>query len=421
MSHVVGSGDSTAALDHLFDVWEVAHAPGLDFETKVERLFELETEAFGLPYAFLTRAEPAADTQTIEVAAGDHELLQRGERGPLSESYCRKTIADSDGVFHVDDARAEGWADDPAFERFQLGTYVGARVEVDEETFGTFCFASSAPRGEPLTAEERQLVDLLATWVSDQLTARRRARDPSDEVEELVRTVTHDLRSPLSVAQGRVRLLEESMREAVDEVQTAHERMDTIIERLLVLARVDQPVTDPVTVDLDGCARTAWDMVPTGDARLDISCESTRIVADRGRLGSLFENLFRNSVEHGSTSSRVGPADSVERGSTDNRTAEPTKETEGTGGTADEVAVEVGLLADGNGFYVADDGRGIPPAEREVVFDPGYSGATDGTGFGLSIVERIADAHGWRVRATRSGAGGARFEFTGVEFVPADG
>lgn len=69
-----------------------------------------------------------------------------------------------------------------------------------------------------------------------------------------------------------------------------------------------------------------------------------------------------------------------------------------------------------NGFYVADDGPGVPADERDQVFEFGHSGG-DGTGSGLAIVRSIAEAHDWTVSLTDSESGGARFEFTGVEFV----
>jgi len=78
------------------------------------------------------------------------------------------------------------------------------------------------------------------------------------------------------------------------------------------------------------------------------------------------------------------------------------------------VAVTVGALPDG--FYIEDDGPGIPADERDDVFDAGYSTTEEGTGFGLSIVQQIADAHGWDIRVTDGSDGGARFEITGVEF-----
>jgi signal transduction histidine kinase len=78
------------------------------------------------------------------------------------------------------------------------------------------------------------------------------------------------------------------------------------------------------------------------------------------------------------------------------------------------VTVSVGTTDDG--FYVADTGPGVPESAREWIFEAGHSTAEAGTGFGLRTVEQIADAHGWEVGVTESERGGARFEFTGVEF-----
>lgn len=98
-------------------------------------------------------------------------------------------------------------------------------------------------------------------------------------------------------------------------------------------------------------------------------------------LKQIFEDLFRNAVEHGDA----------------------------------DVTLTVGELADG--FYIEDDGVGIPEDEREAVFEPGYSTSQEDSGFGLSIVGRVVDAHGWEIRLTDGADGGARFEITGVDFV----
>jgi signal transduction histidine kinase len=65
---------------------------------------------------------------------------------------------------------------------------------------------------------------------------------------------------------------------------------------------------------------------------------------------------------------------------------------------------------------VEDDGPGIPENERENVFERGYSRAKEGTGYGLSIVNQIAQAHSWDIHVTDGSEGGARFEITGVGF-----
>jgi len=62
-----------------------------------------------------------------------------------------------------------------------------------------------------------------------------------------------------------------------------------------------------------------------------------------------------------------------------------------------------------------DDGRGIPPDERDRILEPGYSTTEDGTGFGLSIVQRAVEAHGWDLAVTESADGGGRFGVTGME------
>jgi signal transduction histidine kinase len=76
---------------------------------------------------------------------------------------------------------------------------------------------------------------------------------------------------------------------------------------------------------------------------------------------------------------------------------------------APAVSTTVGTFEEG--FYVADDGPGIPAPDREAIFEQGYSTDSEGTGIGLSIVRRIVEAHGWRIEVTDSDAGGARFEF----------
>lgn len=68
-----------------------------------------------------------------------------------------------------------------------------------------------------------------------------------------------------------------------------------------------------------------------------------------------------------------------------------------------------GWLDDAEGFYVADDGSGIPEADRDSVFEHGYTTTDEGSGFGMTIVERFADVHGWAI--TDSDTSGAKICF----------
>ncbi|GAB7013052.1 hybrid sensor histidine kinase/response regulator [Halolamina salina] len=211
--------------------------------------------------------------------------------------------------------------------------------------------------------------------ISRDISARK---ERERRLERFASIVSHDLRNPLNVAEGRLELAaEECDSEHLEHVADAHERMNALIDSLLTLAREGEFVTDPEPVEIAEEAANAWAGVVTGDAELRLPAEGT-VVADRSRLAQLFENLFRNAVEHG----------------------------------APGVTITVGDL-DG-GFFVADDGPGVPESERESVFETGYT-TGDGTGFGLAIVEQVAEAHDWSVRLVGSEDGGARFEFTGVD------
>ena len=213
--------------------------------------------------------------------------------------------------------------------------------------------------------------------------SRRKRREAelkrkNERLEEFASIVSHDLRNPLNVAEGHVQLaMADFDIDHLDAVARAHDRMDALIEDLLTLARAGETADEFEPVDLTTTVEQCWDTVDTADATLVAGTDRT-IRAGRGRLRQLLENLIRNAIDHG----------------------------------GENVTVTLGDLDDG--FYVEDTGPGIPETEREDVFDAGYTTATDGTGFGLSIAKQVADTHGWEIRAAGGTGGGARFEITGV-------
>ncbi|WP_281194292.1 PAS domain S-box protein [Halorubrum sp. F4] len=264
-------------------------------------------------------------------------------------------------------------------------------------------------RAVPRHDARTNAVGTLAFYVD--VSERKDLEQEKKRLEEFTSIVSHDLRNPLNVAAGRVDLArDECDSEHLEDAEDALDRMEELIDDLLRLARSGDHVDEAVPIDLEAAVRNCWRNVETADATLVIGIGRT-IRADRSRVSQLFENLFRNSVEHGSTGSRAEPSDSVEHSSTGSRpAADDSVEHGGTG-----VTVTVGELDDG--FFVEDDGTGIPEDVREDVFEAGYSTSTEGTGFGLSIVRQVAEAHGWTIRVTDGSEGGARFEITDVEFV----
>ena len=246
--------------------------------------------------------------------------------------------------------------------------------------------------------------------LQDVTEQKRRERELETQIEtldEFASLVSHDLRSPINVANGYLEQTRATGDLAhLDKVERATARMEDIIDDVLELARNNQDVTDPEAVSVEAIARDAWRHTETNGAMLSVDGD-VRIVADPDRLTRLFENLMRNSVEHGSTGSRAEPDDAIDHGTATNGEGDDMASLTVTVGIADETSTGVTI-------YVADDGVGIPDAERDHVLDSGYTTDENGTGLGLAIVEGIADAHDWDVSVTDSETGGARFEIGGI-------
>lgn len=165
MTHSICRSEADEGLAYLQRLWRLLLAPNIDPQTRLEQLFEHETAEFDLNNALLSSIDQGAETERFDVVYGSHEELKQGITVPLSETYCRKTIAEPEGTFAVSDALAEGWGDDPAYERFGLGSYLGTTVATDTELYGTLCFMSATPRDEPIRDEEKALVEMYSQWV----------------------------------------------------------------------------------------------------------------------------------------------------------------------------------------------------------------------------------------------------------------
>ncbi|WP_137286389.1 PAS domain S-box protein [Halorussus salinisoli] len=322
---------------------------------------------------------PTANTEYVADIFGDLPAFEPGDTAITWEAFADgRTIAFDDvretDLTHREDTplRSGIW--------IPLGSH-GVLAVVSEEVAG---FGS----------DEKQLADLLAATAEaalDRVERERERREHERKLEEqnerldaFASMLAHELRNPLEIAQIYLDMgVERAVGEGDDgsafrEVERALDRIEEMIETLLVVTRRGGSVDTTEVLNLGEVAREWWDdLDPDGTLAVETDRE---ILADPSRLRQLLENLYRNSEEHG------GP-------------------------NAD---VRVGDLEDG--FYVEDDGPGIPPEERADVFEPGYSSSNVGIGFGLAVVEQLVEAHGWDCEITESESGGARFEFTNVEF-----
>jgi len=302
----------------------------------------------------------------------------RVEESPVDEAEVAENTeqeaVDTDATAETESAATEsGWGDDTE-------TVVVETASGDERYVET--------NVRPLTVDDRRSAALVMRDVTERRERKRRLERQNERLEEFASIVSHDLRNPLQVLAGRLQAIEAerdgdreiNLDEHFPSMQRSVDRMQTLIDDLLTLSRQGETVDDPTTVSLAAVAGQAWETTDAPEADLHVRTGRT-VAGEDSRVRQLFENLFRNAVEHG----------------------------------GDDVTIVVDDLADDAGFFVADDGPGIPPDEREAVLEMGYTNSDDGTGIGLGIVTEVATAHGWEVSLTESTDGGARFEFHGVD------
>jgi two-component system sensor kinase FixL len=217
--------------------------------------------------------------------------------------------------------------------------------------------------------------------VSERVQRRDDLEAKNERLTRLASVLSHDLREPLNNARAKLTLAKRTGEdEYIDEVMTVNRRMAQLVDEVLDLTTKGRPIGELESVDLAAVVEDAASALNTEG--IDVEVEVTASLrADRERLRAVLENLFGNAARHAGS----------------------------------DTTVWVGLV-DEDGFFVADDGPGIPPEDRESVFEYGFTTSSEGTGLGLSIVRDVATAHGWESRVVDSRAGGARFEFEGVEF-----
>jgi PAS domain S-box-containing protein len=223
---------------------------------------------------------------------------------------------------------------------------------------------------------------LVVQDVTERKESEQRLQEQNERLESFASMLAHELRNPVTIGQIYTKQLPaDGDAEAVDYIAEAFDRIEDMIDVMLILTRGQEAVDERTPVALSEVTREAWTDVDAPEAVIDIATDQI-VQADETYIRHLFRNLFENAVEHGSA----------------------------------DVTVEVGELPDGDGFYVADDGPGIPVEKRDRVFDEGFTTAGDngGIGLGLAFVQKVAEVYEWDLSVTESESSGARFEFRNV-------
>ncbi len=227
--------------------------------------------------------------------------------------------------------------------------------------------------------------------------------DKNAEMERLTYAISHDLKGPVFTIQGFLTMLRQDAREGhterleqdVEQIGIAATQIGRLLKELLEFTRIGHVVNRPEDVSLAEVAREATALVAgqivERGVEVDVAADLPTLVADRSRLLQVFQNLIENAVKF--MGSQSAPR------------------------------VEVFARRDnGEAVYcVRDNGIGIDPQDHEKIFRlfDRVEPDSDGTGIGLSLVQRIVEVHGGRAWVESKGEGrGSTFCFTLPQSVP---
>ncbi len=215
-----------------------------------------------------------------------------------------------------------------------------------------------------------------------------------------VADASHELRTPLTVIRGQLEVLAAQERPSGEEVRRVERlvqaevaRITRLVDDLLLLAKAEQmQFLRLQAIELEGFVEELWSGITLlAPRRFELGeVPAGTLIADPDRLAQALRNLIGNAIEH--------------------------TDPHGPGLVRLDIELQGGSGHEQVRFVVQDDGPGIPAEQRERVFDRFHrtdaarDRASGGTGLGLAIVRAIAEAHGGRVAASESFAGGARVE-----------
>jgi signal transduction histidine kinase len=217
------------------------------------------------------------------------------------------------------------------------------------------------------------------------------------ELEGYARTVSHDLKGPLSAVNIAAHLLREQLAlpvehqdskefaESFDIMERNLTKSFDLIDDLLALAEAGQVPSHVHPVDVSSVVQTILNerksMLEEREIQVKAAPDLGHVVGDQTQIYQLFTNLIGNSIKHN---------------------------------TRDEPTIEVLYMGEDEGgahrYIIRDNGPGIPPESIERLFVPFFKGETGETGIGLTIVDKIIKVYSGKIRAYNDN--GACFEFT---------
>lgn len=215
--------------------------------------------------------------------------------------------------------------------------------------------------------------------VTKQNKYKRQLKYKNKQLTEFAKIISHDIRNPLSIAQGYIDMIEDggNNNQPIQKTKNALNKIENILDDVLDISTKTESDLTKQYLTIDSIANNCWNNIENENSNLYVKTNQSIFVNEK-LVYRFFDNMFKNSIKHGGKN----------------------------------VDITIGSL--NNGFYIEDTGDGIPDKIKSEIFNPNYTTSNTGKGLGLTIVEHVCDLHNWTIKVTESSSGGARFEITDI-------
>ena len=391
---------------------EIISRPDLTFDEQIDETLRLGCKLLGCEIGKVGRQDPENNiSEFLNTVVMSDLPVRRGVIMPLDKTYCHVTFASPEtiAISHVDESE---YRDLPAAKFLGMQSYIGCSINVHGKKFGTINFSNRNPVVMPFTEMDKDLVNLMGSWISvmmerqleaEELRKSKEIADAANQAKsEFLANMSHENRTPLTAILGYSDMLRdegqtrEEIEHEIESIIRAGTHLQRIINDILDLSKIEagQLVIEQIEIQP---ARLIHDVESIFGARarekglnFEISYQlpvPRNIISDPTRLKQILFNLCGNALKF------------TEKGG---------------------VVVSVAYLAETRQlkFQVIDTGIGMTEEELTRLFKP-FSQADSsttrkygGTGLGLCIARQLAQNLGGDVSVSSEKGKGSTFEFT---------
>lgn len=318
---VTGSiSDVTDQVDHeqaLEKFNQLSAQPDLSLEEKINQALEVLRRVIGGDFARINQLQ--GDQLEVRYGSGDRTGMAVGTRNSVGVSLCGNSIRAAEGISAINNLEQGGYADHPARQKLGVESYVGARITVQGETFGTICITADRPID--FTDLNKNLLKSAAYWLGGQIELERNRESLRDAHREAVAasaaksnflaTMSHEIRTPLNGIMSLVELLQEtpldpSQRKHLHTVQRSCSTLLTVISDILDFSKIEAGKIEleqrpfSLTTLIGDIIDIFQPLAEEKGVDLTIACGShvpELLMGDDNRLTQVLNNLISNALK----------------------------------------------------------------------------------------------------------------------------